>query len=235
MPQQVTLQIGLVVFPGLTQLDLTGPFEVLSRLSNSRIHLLWKRLEPVLSDRGLTLFPTSTFALSSQMDVILVPGGPGILALMEDGEVLTFLRRQAQGGRYVASVCTGALVLGAAGLLQGYRATTHWTSLEFLSAFGATPCADRIVIDRNRLTGGGVTLALTLRCNSPLSYAEKKRRASFNSKWNTTRRRRSNQATPTSRMPVRYSSLWMQTHSSDRPAVKLSNGSRRDCATPDDR
>ena len=174
-------------------------------------------------------------ALSSQMDVILVPGGPGILALMEDGEVLTFLRRQAQGGRYVASVCTGALVLGAAGLLQGYRATTHWTSLEFLSAFGATPCADRIVIDRNRLTGGGVTLALTLRCNSPLSCAAKKRRAGFNSKWNTTRRRPSDPATRTSRMHARFSPLWMQTHSTDRPAVKLSNGSRRDCATPDDR
>ncbi len=94
------------------------------------------------------------------MDVILAPGGPGILALMEDHEVLAFLRRQEPGARYVASVCTGALVLGAAGLLQGYRATTHWTSLEFLPAFGATPCADRIVLDRNRLTGGGVTAGI---------------------------------------------------------------------------
>ncbi len=160
MNPEGTLQIGLVAFPGLTQLDLTGPYEVLSRLSNSRIHLLWKTLDPILSDRGLTLLPTATFEQAIQMDVILVPGGFGVLALMEDYEAITFLRHQEKGARFVTSVCTGALVLGAAGLLQGYRATTHWASLEFLPAFGATPCADRIVTDRNRLTGGGVTAGI---------------------------------------------------------------------------
>jgi cyclohexyl-isocyanide hydratase len=155
-----TLQIGLLVFPGITQLDMTGPYEVLSRMSNSRLHLLWKTIDPVVSDRGLTLVPTATLAQSPQMDVILVPGGPGVLSLMEDQVVLAFLRHQAKSARFVASVCTGALVLGAAGLLQGYRATTHWASLEFLSAFGAKPCTDRIVTDQNRVTGGGVTAGI---------------------------------------------------------------------------
>ncbi|MBY0503788.1 MAG: DJ-1/PfpI family protein [Bryobacteraceae bacterium] len=160
MPNEYPLQIGLLVFPGLTQLDLTGPYEVLSRLSNSRVHLSWKTVEPILSDRGLTLLPTGTFAQATQMDLLMVPGGPGVAALMEDLEVLAFLRRQAQGARFVASVCTGALVLGAAGLLRGYRATTHWASLEFLPALGAIACADRIVVDRNRITGGGVTAGI---------------------------------------------------------------------------
>jgi cyclohexyl-isocyanide hydratase len=154
------MTIGLLVFPGLTQLDLTGPYEVLSRLSDTRVHLLWKTLEPVMSDRGLTLQPTLTLAECGPLDVLLVPGGPAVVAVMEDEEVLAFLREQAQRARYVTSVCTGALVLGAAGLLRGYRATTHWASLEFLPALGAVPCAQRIVVDRNRITGGGVTAGI---------------------------------------------------------------------------
>lgn len=160
MPEDRELQIGLVVFPGVTQLDLTGPFEVLSRLSNCTVHLLWKAIGPIRSDRGLTLLPTGTFAEASPMDIILVPGGPGVLALMEDEEALDFLRSQEMSARYLSSVCTGALLLGAAGLLQGYRATTHWASLEFLPAFGATVSTERIVIDRNRITGGGVTAGI---------------------------------------------------------------------------
>lgn len=154
------MTIGLLVFPGLTQLDLTGPYEVLSRLSETRLHLVWKTLAPVVSDRGLTLQPTLTLAECGPLDVLLVPGGPGVVAVMEDEEVLHFLRQQAKGARYVTSVCTGALVLGAAGLLRGYRATTHWASLEFLESLGAVACPERIVVDRNRITGGGVTAGI---------------------------------------------------------------------------
>jgi cyclohexyl-isocyanide hydratase len=154
------LQIGLVIFPRITQLDITGPFEVLSRLSNTQVHLLWKDLQPVRSDRGLLLTPTMTLADAAQLDVVVVPGGPGVGPLMEDEVVLAFLRRQSGKARYMTSVCTGALVLGAAGLLKGYNATTHWASIEFLSALGANPKTGRIVADRNRITGGGVTAGI---------------------------------------------------------------------------
>lgn len=155
------LRIGLLVFPRITQLDMTGPYEVLSRVSNSEVHLLWKdRSQPVRSDNGLILMPTMTFAEAGQLDVVVVPGGPGVGPLMEDAEVLEFLRAQSGKARYMTSVCTGALVLGAAGLLRGYDATTHWASLEFLPALGAKPRADRIVVDRNRITGGGVTAGI---------------------------------------------------------------------------
>jgi cyclohexyl-isocyanide hydratase len=160
MAQPRALEIGLLLFPGMTQLDLTGPYEVLSRLSNSRTHLLWKTLEPVKSDRQLAIVPTMTLATTPQLDVVMVPGGPGVGALMEDEEVLAFLRKQERGAKYTTSVCTGALVLGAAGLLQGYEATTHWASMEFLPALGAKPTKARIVVDRNRITGGGVTAGI---------------------------------------------------------------------------
>ena len=112
-------QIGLVLFPRLTQLDLTGPFEVLARLPNADVHLVWKDLEPVISDVGLKILPTTTFAECPKLDVICIPGGPGMNDLLDDSEVLSFVRAQGADARYVTSVCTGALVLGAAGLLQG--------------------------------------------------------------------------------------------------------------------
>jgi cyclohexyl-isocyanide hydratase len=160
------LQIGLLVFPKVTQLDLTGPVQVFAGLPGAKLHLVWKRIEPIQSDSVLVLTPTMTFADCPQLDVICVPGGYGADDLLNDDETLAFLRRQAENARFVTSVCTGSLVLGAAGLLKGYRAATHWSAMDCLSAFGATPTKTRVCIDRNRVTGGGVTagidFALTL-------------------------------------------------------------------------
>jgi cyclohexyl-isocyanide hydratase len=160
------LQIGLLVFPEVTQLDLTGPVQVFSSVPGAKLHLIWKRIEPVQSDSVLVLTPTTTFAECPQLDVICVPGGFGTDDLLDDEEVLGFLRRQADGAKFVTSVCTGSLVLGAAGLLRGYRAATHWSAMDCLPALGATPTNTRVCIDRNRVTGGGVTagidFALTL-------------------------------------------------------------------------
>jgi cyclohexyl-isocyanide hydratase len=160
------LQIGLVIFPKVTQLDLTGPLQVFTSVPGATVHLIWKRIEPVPSDSVLVLTPTTSFADCPQLDVICVPGGAGSDDMVNDAEMLEFLRRQAAGAKYITSVCTGSLVLGAAGLLQGYRAATHWTAMEFLAPFGATPTRTRVCVDRNRVTGGGVTagidFALTL-------------------------------------------------------------------------
>lgn len=160
------LHIGLLVFPDVTQLDLTGPLQVFSAVPGVTVHLIWKRIDPVTTDTPLVILPTMTFADCPQLDVICVPGGYGTDSLLDDDEVLAFLREQASGARYVTSVCTGALVLGAAGLLSGYRATTHWTAMDSLEPFGAVPTETRVCIDGNRITGGGVTagidFALTL-------------------------------------------------------------------------
>src|SRR6266576_6453845 len=160
------LQIGLLIFPKVTQLDLNGPVQVFSSVPGAKVHLIWKRIEPVTSDSVLTLTPTITFADCPQLDVICVPGGFGTDEMVNDEEVLDFLRQQAKGAKYITSVCTGSLVLGAAGLLQGYRATTHWSAMDNLAPFGATPAKTRVCVDRNRVTGGGVTagidFALTL-------------------------------------------------------------------------
>ncbi|MCA1399868.1 DJ-1/PfpI family protein [Bradyrhizobium sp. BRP56] len=160
------LQIGLLVFPKVTQLDLTGPLQVFSSVPGAKVHLIWKRIEPVTTDSVMVLTPTTTFADCPQLDVICVPGGFGTDDMVGDEEMLAFLRKQAEGAKYVTSVCTGSLVLGAAGLLKGYRATTHWSSIDFLSSFGAIPTRTRVCVDRNRFTGGGVTagidFALTL-------------------------------------------------------------------------
>src|SRR5215472_2047206 len=116
------LQIGLLVFPQVTQLDLTGPVQVFSSVPGAKVHLVWKRIEPVPSDSVLTLTPTTTFADCPQLDVICVPGGAGINDMVNDADMLDFLRAQATKAKYITSVCTGSLVLGAAGLLRGYRA-----------------------------------------------------------------------------------------------------------------
>ncbi|HEY3912692.1 MAG TPA: DJ-1/PfpI family protein [Stellaceae bacterium] len=151
---------GMLVFPNLTQLDLTGPYEVLSRLPGTEALLLWKNLQPVRSEHGLAILPMATLAECPPLDLVLVPGGPGINPLLEDAEVLAFLRRTAAAARYVVGVCTGSLVLGAAGLLHGRRATTHWMSRDLLPAFGAQPVAGRVVRDGNLFTGGGVTAGI---------------------------------------------------------------------------
>ncbi len=160
------LQIGLLVFPRVTQLDLTGPVQVFSSLPDAKLHLVWKRIEPVPSNSVITLTPTITFADCPQLDVICVPGGYGTDELLLDKDVLEFLQRQEPKAKFITSVCTGSLVLGAAGLLKGYRAATHWTAVEALPYFGASVSRERVCIDRNRVTGGGVTagidFALTL-------------------------------------------------------------------------
>ena len=150
----------MVLFPGLTQLDLTGAYEVFARIPDCRVELAAANIGVVRSDSGLLLCPTTTFDSAPQFDILCVPGGPGVDDAVDSTTVLDFVARQGRAARYVTSVCTGALVLGAAGLLHGYRATTHWASLEFLPLFGATPVRERVVVDRNRITGGGVTAGI---------------------------------------------------------------------------
>jgi cyclohexyl-isocyanide hydratase len=152
--------IGLLLFPDITQLDMTGPYEVFIKFPDAKVHLVWKNRDPVAAGGGMRILPTTTFADCPQLDLICIPGGSGMNALLNDSETLDFVRRQAKGARYVTSVCTGALVLGAAGLLEGRRAATHWMSREMLAAFGATPVAERVVIDGNVITGGGVTAGI---------------------------------------------------------------------------
>ena len=154
------LSVGLILFPNLTQLDLTGPYEVFSRLPKTKVYLVAATLAPVRSERGLTIVPDATFESVPALDILCVPGGPGVDAMMENEDLLPFLRARAPHARYVTSVCTGALVLGAAGLLRGYRATTHWLSWDLLRLFGAEPVDERVVIDRGRITGGGVTAGI---------------------------------------------------------------------------
>ncbi|HUC11403.1 MAG TPA: DJ-1/PfpI family protein [Stellaceae bacterium] len=154
------LRCGMVVFPNMTQLDLTGPYEVLARMPGAETRLVWKTLDPVRSENGLTLLPDTTFAECPALGLILVPGGPGINPLLEDPEVLAFVRAAAARVRYVVGICTGSLVLGAAGLLRGKRAGTHWMSRDLLRAFGAEPVAARVVVDGNLFTGGGVTAGI---------------------------------------------------------------------------
>jgi len=151
------ITVGLLLFPEMTQLDMTGPYEVFASMPRTTVEVVWKTLEPVTTGGGLRMLPTTTIAACPRLDVICVPGGPGQVALMRDAEILDFLRRQAESCRFVTSVCTGSLILGAAGLLRGYRATCHWLSLDQLALLGAIPVAERIVRDRNRITGGGVT------------------------------------------------------------------------------
>ena len=154
------LQIGIVVFPKVTQLDFTGPLQVFSSLPGATVHLIWKRIEQVQSDSVLTVMPTITFADCPQLDVICVPGGAGTDDMVVDEEILAFLRAQSRGAKYVTSVCTGSLVLGAAGLLDGYKATTHWAAMGYLDAYGAQPTKTRVCVDRNRISGGGVTAGI---------------------------------------------------------------------------
>jgi cyclohexyl-isocyanide hydratase len=154
------LNVGFLVFPKITQLDMTGPYEVFRSLPDARVRIVARTMEPIVAEGGLRFLPDVTMAECGQLDVICVPGGAGINALLEDDEALAFLRQQALGARYVTSVCTGALVLGAAGLLRGRKATTHWASHDLLASFGAFPTDARVVRDGNVFTGGGVTAGI---------------------------------------------------------------------------
>jgi cyclohexyl-isocyanide hydratase len=156
----MTLQIGILVFPRVQQLDLTGPYEVFASMPAATVHLVWKDRAAITSATGLVLGPTVTFGECPALDVLCIPGGGGVNALLEDAEVLDFVRAQAARARYVTSVCTGSLVLGAAGLLRGRRATTHWLSHDFLAKFGAIPVHGRVVRDGNLITAGGVTAGI---------------------------------------------------------------------------
>jgi cyclohexyl-isocyanide hydratase len=150
----------MVLFPGLTQLDLTGAYEVLARMPATRVLLVASTLDPVRTEWGLTIVPDVTFRDAPALDVLCVPGGWGIDARLADDELLGFLRTRGDRARYVTSVCSGALLLGAAGLLRGYRATTHWLSVDLLPLLGAEAVRQRVVRDRNRVTGAGVTAGI---------------------------------------------------------------------------
>ncbi|BAI71213.1 hypothetical protein AZL_005750 [Azospirillum sp. B510] len=155
-----SLNFGLLLFPDVTQLDLTGPYEVLARVPGASLHLLWKDRTPVRSDMGLSILPTTTLADCPVLDLLLVPGGPGVHALMVDELVLDFIAGRASSVRWLVGICTGTLVLGAAGLLQGRRAGTHWNSRHYLPRFGAEPSDRRVEVDGALFTGGGVTAGI---------------------------------------------------------------------------
>lgn len=155
-----TFAVGIILFEGVTQLDATGPYEVFARMPLTEVTLIASSLAPVRTEWGMRIIPDATFDTAPPLDLLCVPGGWGINAMLEDDELLAFLRTRAVAARYVTSVCSGALLLGAAGLLRGYRATTHWLSLDLLESFGAEPVNQRVVRDRNRITGGGVTAGI---------------------------------------------------------------------------
>lgn len=159
VPDGPPQQIGMLLYPGMYALDLIGPHAFLSGLMNVKVHLLWKTLDPIEAVHDLRLIPTTTLVgCPKDLDVLFVPGGTqGTIPMMRDEEVLTFLADRGSRARYVTSVCTGSLVLGAAGLLKGYKATSHWNTRDILPLLGAIPVEKRIVEDRNRITGGGVT------------------------------------------------------------------------------
>jgi cyclohexyl-isocyanide hydratase len=155
------MKIGFLLFNNLTQLDLTGPYEVFARMPEAEVFLIAKNLSNVRSDKGLTLVPTHDFHTCPVLDILCVPGGGGVNEVIEDVETITFLQEKAKTAQYVTSVCTGALVLAVAGLLDGYKATTHWMSMDLLRKFSTIEVLDeRVVKDRNRFTGGGVTAGI---------------------------------------------------------------------------
>ena len=160
IPHDVHLQIGSLLFEGLDQIDLTGPFEVLSRIPNSTYRVYGKTARPVRDIKGLRLTPDAILADAPPLDVLHVPGGFGQEALMENEEVLAWIRQQAAGACSIFSVCTGALICGAAGLLKGRRATTHWASFHLLPFFGAIPVNERVVVDGSYVFAAGVTAGI---------------------------------------------------------------------------
>ncbi len=153
-------QIAMLIFPGMTNLDFAGPYEIFAKLPDAAVQIVWKDLSPVRSETGLVLQPTHTLADCPRADLLFVPGGPGQTLLMNDPDVVDWIASVGRDARFITAVCTGSLLLGAAGLLDGYKAATHWMSMDLLSMFGAEPTRQRVVIDRNRITGGGVTAGI---------------------------------------------------------------------------
>jgi cyclohexyl-isocyanide hydratase len=172
--QDIHLQVGSLLFEGLDQIDLTGPFEVFSRIPNSTYRIFGKTAAPTRDLCGLRLLPDGVLTEAPQLDLLHVPGGFGQEALMEDEDVLAWMRDQAAGVRCLFSVCTGALICGAAGLLKGRRATTHWASMHLLPFFGAIPVNERVVTDGNIVCAAGVTAGIdgALRVAADLRGAE---------------------------------------------------------------
>lgn len=160
IPHDTHLQIGSLLFEGIDQIDLTGPFEVLSRIPNATYRIYGKTASPVRDLKGLQLMPDAILADAPPLDVLHVPGGYGQEALMDDDDVLDWIRQQASGACAIFSVCTGALICGAAGLLKGRRATTHWTSFHLLPYFGAIPVSERVVVDGGWIFAAGVTAGI---------------------------------------------------------------------------
>jgi cyclohexyl-isocyanide hydratase len=152
--------IGFLLYPHLPQLDLAGPAQVLSNMPGAQLHLAWKKIEPVPTDAGFSLMPTCTLVSCPALDMLCIPGGPGQQQLMQDAAVLQWITAQGKQAKWVTSVCSGSLLLGAAGLLKGYRAASHWNYREYLHLFGAIADPARVVQDRNRITGGGVTAGI---------------------------------------------------------------------------
>ena len=154
------MHLAFLLFPGVTQLDLTGPVQFLSRLPDAKVDLVWDSLDPVPTDAGFSIVPTATFDQVRHADVLCVPGGMGVASVIDHARALDWVRQVGSETNWVTSVCTGALILGGAGLLRGYQATTHWAWHDLLSLFGAVPVQQRVVFDRNRVTGGGVTAGI---------------------------------------------------------------------------
>ncbi|HMG48655.1 MAG TPA: DJ-1/PfpI family protein [Allosphingosinicella sp.] len=160
MAELTPIRVAFLVYPRVTQLDFTGPAQFLSRLGNASVDYVWKSREPVPTDAGFSILPTASFAEVGETDLLCVPGGIACVEMMEDDEVLAWVAAVGARAAWVTSVCTGSLILGAAGLLDGYRAACHWAWREHLALFGAEPVAERVVFDRNRVTGGGVTAGI---------------------------------------------------------------------------
>jgi cyclohexyl-isocyanide hydratase len=154
------IEVGFLLFPNLTQLDLTGPAQVLSRVPNTKVHLVWKDLDPVMTDVGFSINPTTTFEGCPQLDVLCVPGGSGIGEQMLDQTTLSFLRKQSNKAKYITSVCNGSLILAASGVLRGHKSACHWIWSKYLSLFGVEPMNQRVVKDGKYISGGGVTAGI---------------------------------------------------------------------------
>jgi cyclohexyl-isocyanide hydratase len=152
--------IGLVFYPGMTSLDIIGPQQVFSGLPGAQIPWIWKTLDPVKTDDGMMVLPDTTFDNCPRLDVICIGGGIGQASVEDDPELLAFLRNQGSTAKFVTSVCGGSQFLAKAGLLEGYRAATHWAARPQLAALGVEVGTERVVIDRNRITGGGVTAGI---------------------------------------------------------------------------
>lgn len=156
------IRIGMLAFPGMTYLDFAGPMDILTRPRGTEVLTLAKTRDPIRTDTGARILPDAALHDAPELDLLFVGGGPGVAELMDDLEVLTFFQERAPRAKWITSVCTGALVLGAAGLLRGYKATTHWTAMDILPVLGAQPVRERVVIDRNVITGGGVTAGIDM-------------------------------------------------------------------------